>query len=111
MRISDWSSDVCSSDLLARVFHDARTSTVDADAAKTLSGAALRRALAGKTLLYNTVYGEPCMIRVGRSGELVGTAGYANEDPDRDRKGGGEGKSVSVRVGLVGRRNLKKNTE
>jgi len=70
---------------LAQVFHASRASTVDAGAAKTLSGAALRRALVGKTLLYNTVYGEPCMIRVGRSGELVGTAGYANEDPDRGR--------------------------
>jgi GntR family transcriptional regulator/MocR family aminotransferase len=51
----------------------------------TLSGAALRRAIAGKTFLYNTVYGEPCTIRVCRSGELIGMAGYANDDPDRGR--------------------------
>lgn len=52
---------------------------------KILSGSALRRAIAGKTFLYNTVYGEPCTIRVCRSGELIGMAGYANDDPDRGR--------------------------
>lgn len=52
---------------------------------RTLSGGAMRRALAGRTLLYNTVYGEPCTIRVCRSGELIGMAGYANDDPDRGR--------------------------
>lgn len=52
---------------------------------RTLSGSALRRAIAGKTFLYNTVYGEPCTIRVCRSGELIGMAGYANDDPDRGR--------------------------
>jgi len=70
---------------LARVFHATRSSNADSAPAKTLSSAALRRALAGKTLLYNTVYGEPCVIQVGRSGELIGTAGYANEDLDRGR--------------------------
>lgn len=52
---------------------------------RALSGRNLRRAIVGKTFLYNTVYGEPCTIHVGRSGELVGIAGYANEDSDRGR--------------------------
>lgn len=52
---------------------------------RTLSGSAIRRVLAGKSFLYNTVYGEPCTIRVCRSGELIGMAGYANDDPDRGR--------------------------
>lgn len=72
--------------VLARVFHAprARHDSVAGEPRK-LSGSALRRALAGKTFLYNTVYGEPCTIQIGRSGELVGMAGYANDDPDRGR--------------------------
>ena len=41
--------------------------------------------MAGSTLLYNTVYGEPARIEVRANGELIGTAGYANEDCDRGR--------------------------
>jgi GntR family transcriptional regulator/MocR family aminotransferase len=50
-----------------------------------LAGAALQRALAGATLLYNTVYGEPCTIRLGSDGTLSGRAGYSNEDRDTGR--------------------------
>ncbi len=72
--------------MLARAFYAPRArSDTDAGVRKTLSGSALRRAISGKILLYNTVYGEPCTIRVCRSGELVGMAGYANDDPDRGR--------------------------
>lgn len=71
---------------LARVFHATRDGADSATAApQFLSAAALHRAIAGKTLLYNTVYGEPCTIQVRRTGELVGVAGYANDDPDRGR--------------------------
>lgn len=45
----------------------------------------LQRAMSGLTLLYNTVYGEPCTIHVQPDGTLVGQAGYANEDCDRGR--------------------------
>lgn len=48
-----------------------------------LRGKALRRAMAGATLLYNTVYGEPCTLEIRADGQLVGTAGYAGEDCDR----------------------------
>lgn len=48
-----------------------------------LRGKALRRAIAGCTLLYRTVYGEPCTLEIGADGDLVGTAGYAGEDCDR----------------------------
>ena len=51
----------------------------------SLRGAALRRTMAGATLLYNTVYGEPATLEVRADGELVGTAGYAGEDCDRGR--------------------------
>ncbi len=52
------------------------------EADQALRGTALRRAIAGKTLLYNTVYGDPCTIYVYADGGLVGRAGYANEDCD-----------------------------
>ncbi|HET9032871.1 MAG TPA: PLP-dependent aminotransferase family protein [Dokdonella sp.] len=50
-----------------------------------LRGAALRRTLAGATLLYNTVYGEPATLEVRANGELDGTAGHAGEDCDSGR--------------------------
>lgn len=50
-----------------------------------LRGRALQRAMAGTTLLYNTVYGEPCTIQVRADGTLTGSAGYADEDQDQGR--------------------------
>lgn len=50
-----------------------------------LRAAALRRAMAGSTLLYSTVYGDPATLRVHANGELSGTAGYAGEDCDHGR--------------------------
>ncbi|MEP6882449.1 MAG: PLP-dependent aminotransferase family protein [Dokdonella sp.] len=50
-----------------------------------LRGAALRRAMSGATLLYNTVYGDPATLELRADGELIGTAGYAGEDCDRGR--------------------------
>lgn len=76
---------------LARVFHAGSDADVGgdlqerADPAGLLSGARLRRALAGKTLVYNTVYGEPCTIRIQRDGQLRGIAGHANDDRDTGR--------------------------
>ena len=55
------------------------------EAAPLLRGRVLQRAMAGTTLLYNTVYGEPCTIEVRPDGELVGRAGYADEDRDQGR--------------------------
>lgn len=72
--------------MLARVFRASCSSNgASAGPQSFLSGGALRRAIVGKTFLYNTAYGEPCKIRVCRSGDLVGMAGYANDDPDRGR--------------------------
>ncbi len=50
-----------------------------------LTGRALKRALGGVTLLYNTVYGEPCTLQLGIDGTLSGRAGYSNEDQDTGR--------------------------
>lgn len=56
---------------------------IEDDAVPALRGKALQRAMAGATLLYNTVYGEPCALELRADGDLVGTAGYADEDRDR----------------------------
>src|SRR3546814_12839454 len=82
MRISDWSSDVCSSDLLT----DAAEGFDDAS---ELEQWRARSAAVGRT-------------------HAVAHAGNMLQDLSRDRKSVVEGKSVSVRVDLGGRRIIKK---
>src|SRR3546814_11801144 len=99
LRISDWSSDVCSSELRSVL------------GPRLLLGDAVDAAAAGQWFQYG--------------GDLVGVDGlhlYHADDvaqqqqglgvlPRQDRKSGVQGKSVSVRVDLGGRRILKnKNT-
>lgn len=50
-----------------------------------LSGAALKQTLQGATLIYNTVYCDPCVIELHADGRMEGRAGYANEDRDSGR--------------------------
>jgi len=52
------------------------------EARAPLRGAALRRAIGGKSLLYNTVWGEPCTLEIGRDGTLAGRVGYHDEERD-----------------------------
>jgi GntR family transcriptional regulator / MocR family aminotransferase len=52
------------------------------DRAQALSGAQIKRACSGATLLCKTVYGDPCTIALGRDGSMQGRAGFANEDRD-----------------------------
>lgn len=47
-----------------------------------LAGAEVRKKLSGAALLYKTVYGDPCTIRLLKNGKMIGRAGYANEDSD-----------------------------
>jgi len=56
---------------------------IEEEAVPFLQGKALRRAMAGATLLYSTVYGEPCTLEIRTNGDLVGVAGYAGEDCDQ----------------------------
>lgn len=58
---------------------------IEHSAVAPLQARALRRAMAGVSLLYNTVYGEPCTLTLGADGTLSGTAGYAGEDIDDGR--------------------------
>jgi GntR family transcriptional regulator/MocR family aminotransferase len=50
-----------------------------------LSGTDIRCLLEGKTLLYRTVYGEPCTILVAADGTLEGRAGSGGNDVDKGR--------------------------
>src|SRR3546814_5146220 len=88
MRISDWSSDVCSSDL--------RGSGAVAMGAVVAAAAGVRGA-------------RRDLARAVRSFAAAGDAGPAPARPARgDRKSVAQGKRVSVRVDLGGRRSIKK---
>src|SRR3546814_20514939 len=93
MRISDWSSDVCSSDLRAR----AAAGSQAPHRLRAGKRAALRRALRARVLRT----GRP----PARSARRADAAPRARI-PDRKRVV--KGKSVSVRVDLGGRRIIKK---
>src|SRR3546814_20246514 len=86
MRISDWSSDVCSSDLPSR-YHSVRA----------ISAPPRRPA---------QVIRIPSAPR--RRADWTTRFIARRKATRRDRKSGGEGKSVSVRVDLGGRRSLEK---
>lgn len=50
-----------------------------------LDEAAMQSRLAGATLLYKTVYGDPCTIELHADGSMSGRAGFAGEDRDAGR--------------------------
>lgn len=50
-----------------------------------MQGPDIRAKLSGATLLYKTVYGEPCRIVLNADGTMQGWAGYAHEDRDTGR--------------------------
>src|SRR3546814_11546320 len=97
MRISDWSSDVCSSDL-----PDVAAATLETDAAAARASAA------------DSLPDPEAMIEFNNN-TWPGSA-WSNQDSNRtykieqrlDRKSVVSGKSVSVRVDLGGRRIIKK---
>src|SRR3546814_11283386 len=92
MRISDWSSDVCSSDL---------TTTASApNSMLALSPALAARRMAARRARPASSAALP-ETKVWREAEVLPQSG--------DRKSVVSGKSVSVRVDLGGRRILKKN--
>src|SRR3546814_20288328 len=91
MRISDWSSDVCSSDLAARRLLPLR-----------------RGAVLGRRLRAGALFALPLLDLPQDSGRRRVCDQSGGEGRHTDRKSVGEGKSVSVRVDLGGRRKLKK---
>src|SRR3546814_14094042 len=99
MRISDWSSDVCSSDLnLAGIGHAhvSEPSNRGGHRASLLRAGGQRRA------------DDPVNV-VGRLLDRCAEVVAPNAQR-RDRKSGVVGKSVTVRVKLGGRRTLKKKS-
>ena len=55
------------------------------DPVAPLRGRALHRAMSGLRLLYNTVYGEPCILELRARGAMVGVAGVHGDDRDHGR--------------------------
>src|SRR3546814_14084657 len=111
MRISDWSSDVCSSDLLVK-------NKIELDAAsKTAAG---KRTVTLPEVVADVLVDHPDRFTEPESSVLVFTSSEgeplrrnnfrrrSGTRPSRDRKSVVSGKSVSVRVDLGGRRVIKK---
>src|SRR3546814_15904736 len=90
MRISDWSSDVCSSDLVGGFADVAR------QAEPVLAG-------------HHDIEDDE-IDRIGREPRACGIR-IARLRDAKDRKSVVQGKSVSVRVDLGGRRSIKKKTQ
>src|SRR3546814_18708968 len=114
MRISDWSSDVCSSDLPAgfltmeKVRHQLFLPRPLSDRLEALAS---RPGTTKSAILVDALTAwlnrrgaseleDRFAIRLERLTQAIGRVA--------DRKSGGEGKSVSVRVGIGGRRRIKK---
>src|SRR3546814_12728510 len=98
MRISDWSSDVCSSDLACR--------STDL---RSLEGKSGPPASSGRTPFCGGSSSLRLCVRRGW-GPAVRSHPYCSNAAE-DRKSVVSGKSVSVRVDLGGRRIIKKTTE
>src|SRR3546814_17887420 len=100
MRISDWSSDVCSSDLLVehevRVVH--REHVLTRVLAELIGAEARKIRMRGRRAdLRDLGLGEDrCSSQRGGGGEA------ADGQHEGDRKSGGQGKRVAGRVGLGG---------
>src|SRR3546814_17299278 len=99
MRISDWSSDVCSSDLIAGVEQDQVGGIVDARGRRQGRGPGQATVTAGEIGQHTIGDTE---VREVEAGHCLG---------EGDRKSVVSGKSVSVRVDLGGRRIIKKTNK
>src|SRR3546814_15619262 len=112
MRISDWSSDVCSSDLITApvaviVGNPPFESSLTTEGAKRSYAAYIKEhgALADKQLAYLFLHAAMEMLAPNGVLAMVEPAGFLY---NQDRKSVVEGRSVSVRVELGGSRNIKK---
>src|SRR3546814_15956215 len=94
MRISDWSSDVCSSDLHAVIAHDHHRLVAEP----------------GDHALGLVAQPHAVIAVVDRDAAEEAHGVLVDRQDAADRKSVVEGKSVSVRVDLGGRRIIKKNT-
>src|SRR3546814_17307376 len=119
MRISDWSSDVCSSDLHRHREHDRQQAggevgggqieevEVEGEHAES-HGEQQPMGAPGKAERVACEQG-PEEDHCSGDREAVGDGEFRRQQPDLDRKSVVKGKSVSVRVDLGGSRIIKKN--
>src|SRR3546814_12683885 len=106
MRISDWSSDVCSSDLYDKLDADLAKAMMSINAVKAVEiGAGLEAAaLSGEENADEMrLQGNRVAFTSNRAGGILGVISTGQED----RKSVVSGKSVSLRVDLGGRRIIK----
>src|SRR3546814_18486745 len=96
MRISDWSSDVCSSDLWRG------RGEITLESKDFAAASALASKLADKTAIAQISFLLSREAREAEERKMLSQAAQA------DRKSAVQGKSVSVRVDLGGRRIIKK---
>src|SRR3546814_15415426 len=108
MRISDWSSDVCSSDLC---------SGVSANASHTLSKVSIlvichlsSVRCSSETRNHTPVHRERAKPQLSVSSHASSQQLRQTPTLVRDRTSVVQGKSVSVRVDFCGRRNIRKKT-
>src|SRR3546814_20064084 len=112
MRISDWSSDVCSSDLGQTVLRGAGETQLQV----TLDRISRRHGVAVEVLPraipYRETLAAPAEVE-GRHKKQSGGRGQFGVVNMRfeDRKSGVSGKSVAVRVAIGGRRYIKKKKQ
>src|SRR3546814_20261743 len=106
MRISDWSSDVCSSDLhgAPRPAREAGGRGADSSGRRAAGAPAPRRGAEQWGI-------EQAGGRRGHGAVLLLAVFVGGPPSDEDRKSVVTGKRVSVRVDLGGRRHLKKKKE
>src|SRR3546814_16942663 len=100
MRISDWSSDVCSSDLYAPFGR-----LIPCETVITVDSSSIRTPIVG--LITEDVYHAGQLV-IPAGTEVHGTAQTDRKRERIDRKSVVSGKGVSVRVDLGGRRSIKK---
>src|SRR3546814_19613999 len=103
MRISDWSSDVCSSDLVAAGLPAAVTLACEDESLR----ARLAERLAGPAF---RPYASSAVIGAEIGGAVKNVPAIACGVGEGDRQRGVWGKRLSVRVDLGGRRILHNNT-
>src|SRR3546814_18763714 len=110
MRISDWSSDVCSSDLFERLLQRQENGRKRLPGSGTL---AARPAVRARTPVgQGAGTAREARLDVRASQRRLARSRADRQDAQRspDRKSVVQGKSVAVRVDLGGRRIIKKKT-
>src|SRR3546814_19482941 len=114
MRISDWSSDVCSSDLFKpnrELRPHSITIPLDIHSPEAITALAGTITMTPGTLSADvSADGRALLVHCLDTGDPAGEVTGIKQRYEADRNRVVSGKSVSVRVDLVGRRNIKNKT-